>query len=43
MKNNLKPLSKQQVDSAKKHMSDLTSAIYETARWMLLHNKNDKP
>ena len=43
MKNNLKPLSKQQEDSAKKHMSELTSSIYETARWMLLHNKNEKP
>ncbi len=35
--NNLK-LTQQQTDSVKKHMSNLTSAIYETARWMLVHN-----
>ena len=29
-----------QRDSVMKHMSTLTSAIYETARWMLLNNKN---
>ena len=26
-------------DSVKKHLSELTSAMYETARWMLLNNK----
>lgn len=35
----LQPLSKQQEDSVKKKMSTLTSAIYETARWMLVNNK----
>ena len=29
-------------DSVKKHMSELTSAMYETARWMLLNNKEVK-
>ncbi|MFL5810289.1 MAG: LTA synthase family protein, partial [Flavisolibacter sp.] len=28
-----------QVDSIKARMSELTSAYYETARWMLVHNK----
>ncbi|MEO7264160.1 MAG: sulfatase-like hydrolase/transferase [Ferruginibacter sp.] len=32
-------LTKAQEDSVKKHLSLLTSAIYETARWMLLNNK----
>ncbi|MBC7934912.1 MAG: sulfatase-like hydrolase/transferase [Rhizobacter sp.] len=32
-------LSKLQEDSVKKKMSALTSAIYETARWMLVNNK----
>lgn len=32
--------SQQQVDSIKIRMSLLTSAYYETARWMLVHNKN---
>jgi phosphoglycerol transferase MdoB-like AlkP superfamily enzyme len=36
-----KPLSltNQQQDSVKKHLSNLTSAFYETARWMLVNNK----
>ncbi|MEO6404271.1 MAG: sulfatase-like hydrolase/transferase [Ferruginibacter sp.] len=32
-------LTKAQEDSVKKHLSTLTSAFYETARWMLLNNK----
>jgi len=28
-----------QIDSIKKEMSEFTSAYYETARWMLVHNK----
>ncbi|MBC7535907.1 MAG: sulfatase-like hydrolase/transferase [Ferruginibacter sp.] len=42
MKENLPPLTFHQQDSAKKHLSQLTSALYETARWMLLNNKNVK-
>ena len=34
------PLSKKQQDSVRKKMSELTSAIYETSKWMLLNNKN---
>ncbi len=37
---NLPALSASQEDSVKKKMSHLTSAIYETARWMLLNNRN---
>ena len=33
-------LTPQQQDSVKKQLSELTSAIYETSRWMLLNNKN---
>ncbi len=33
-------LTPRQEDSVKKHLSQLTSAIYETSRWMLLNNKN---
>lgn len=33
-------LSPPQRDSVIKHLSTLTSAFYETARWMLLNNKN---
>ncbi len=29
-----------QKDSVKRHLSELSTAIYETARWMLFHNKN---
>lgn len=31
-------LTESQQDSVKKHLGNLTSAIYETARWMLVHN-----
>jgi phosphoglycerol transferase MdoB-like AlkP superfamily enzyme len=31
--------SPRQLDSVKSRMSELTSAYYETARWMLVHNK----
>ena len=30
----------QQIDSIKLRMSMMTSAYYETAKWMLVHNKN---
>ncbi len=40
VRNNLPVLTKQQEDSVKKHLSQLTSAMYETARWMLINNKN---
>ena len=33
-------LSTTQKDSVKKEMSKLTSAIYETAKWLLINNKN---
>jgi phosphoglycerol transferase MdoB-like AlkP superfamily enzyme len=38
LKNNLSYTPKQ-LDSVKAKMSELTSAYYETARWMLVHNK----
>lgn len=37
---NLPALTKHQQDSVKTHLSQLTSAIYETSRWMLINNKN---
>lgn len=40
VRDNLPALNRQQQDSVKKHLSQLTSAIYETARWMLINNKN---
>lgn len=40
MKGNTLNLNEHQQDSVKKHLSELTSAIYETARWMLLNNRN---
>jgi phosphoglycerol transferase MdoB-like AlkP superfamily enzyme len=40
VRNNLPALTTQQLDSVKKHLSQLTSAMYETARWMLINNKN---
>jgi phosphoglycerol transferase MdoB-like AlkP superfamily enzyme len=40
VRNNLQPSSKTQQDSVKAHLSKLTSAMYETARWMLINNKN---
>jgi phosphoglycerol transferase MdoB-like AlkP superfamily enzyme len=33
------PYTPQQVDSIKRKMTGFTSAFYETARWMLVHNK----
>ena len=33
-------LSPIQIDSVKKEMGKLTSGIYETAKWMLLNNRN---
>jgi phosphoglycerol transferase MdoB-like AlkP superfamily enzyme len=40
VKEGLPALSLQQSDSVKKQLSQLTSAIYETSRWMLINNKN---
>ena len=40
VRNNQPALNKVQEDSVKTHLSQLTSAIYETARWMLINNKN---
>ena len=40
VKYNLPPLSPAQQDSVKKKLSSLTTAIYETARWMLVNNKS---
>ncbi|MEO6542026.1 MAG: LTA synthase family protein, partial [Ferruginibacter sp.] len=40
VRNNLPALTRVQQDSVKAHLSQLTSAIYETARWMLINNKN---
>ncbi len=34
-------LTVQQKDSVRNHLSQLTSAMYETARWMLLNNRNE--
>ncbi|MEO8860430.1 MAG: sulfatase-like hydrolase/transferase [Ginsengibacter sp.] len=39
LRSNMLPLSKAQSDSVKNHLSELTSAMYETARWMLVNNK----
>lgn len=39
IKSNLPSLSKLQEDSVKRQLSTLTSAMYETARWMLVNNK----
>ena len=33
------PLTPAQKDSVKNHLSELTSAMYETAKWMLVNNK----
>ena len=38
VRNNSTALTLQQTDSVKQHLSQLTSAIYETARWMLVNN-----
>ncbi|MBK7884194.1 MAG: sulfatase-like hydrolase/transferase [Chitinophagaceae bacterium] len=40
VKDNLPTLTKYQQDSVKKHLSEVTSAIYETSRHMLVNNKN---
>ena len=40
VRNNPPALTNQQIDSVKNHLSQLTSAMYETARWMLINNKN---
>lgn len=40
LRNTSPVLSNQQADSVKKKLSELTSAIFETSRWMLLNNKN---
>jgi phosphoglycerol transferase MdoB-like AlkP superfamily enzyme len=36
---NVPALTIAQQDSVKKHLSELTTAMYETARWMLVNNK----
>jgi phosphoglycerol transferase MdoB-like AlkP superfamily enzyme len=38
VKNGLPVLNDKQIDSVKQHLSTLTSAIYETSRWMLENN-----
>ncbi len=38
LRNDSPALTLQQTDSVKRHLSQLTSAIYETARWMLVNN-----
>jgi phosphoglycerol transferase MdoB-like AlkP superfamily enzyme len=38
VRNDAPLLSPQQTDSVKRHLSQLTSAMYETARWMLVNN-----
>jgi phosphoglycerol transferase MdoB-like AlkP superfamily enzyme len=40
IKFNSPDLSQRQQDSVKKKLSQLTTAFYETARWMLVNNKN---
>jgi phosphoglycerol transferase MdoB-like AlkP superfamily enzyme len=40
VRNNLPVLNARQQDSVKTRLSQLTSAMYETARWMLINNKN---
>ena len=40
IKSNSLSLDSHQQDSVKKNLSTLTSAIYETAKWMLVNNKN---
>ena len=40
LNDNSTSLTLQQSDSIKKRLSQLTSAIYETSKWMLLNNKN---
>lgn len=40
MRDNSLPLSKAEKDSMKNNLSEFTSAMYETAKWMLMNNKN---
>lgn len=40
VRSDMHSFTEQQQDSVMKHLSKLTSAIYETSRWMLLNNKN---
>ncbi|MFZ1306123.1 MAG: hypothetical protein WAR80_09790, partial [Ferruginibacter sp.] len=40
VRNDLPILTQLQYDSVKAHLSQLTSAMYETSRWMLINNKN---
>jgi phosphoglycerol transferase MdoB-like AlkP superfamily enzyme len=40
LKTGLPELTPQQKDSLTRHLSQLTSAFYETARWMLVNNPN---
>ena len=40
LKDNQPPLPPQQQDSIKRKLSRLTSAFYETARWMLVNNRS---
>jgi phosphoglycerol transferase MdoB-like AlkP superfamily enzyme len=40
MNSNTVSLSNQQKDSIENKLSQLTSAIYETAKWMLVNNKD---
>ncbi len=40
MRDNMPPLTSLQQDSIKQKLSQLTSAIYETSRWMLVNNPN---
>jgi phosphoglycerol transferase MdoB-like AlkP superfamily enzyme len=39
VKDGLPPLTNQQSDSIKKQLSQLTSAIFETSKWMLVNNR----
>ena len=39
VKDNLPSITVQQSDSIKKQLSQLTSAIFETSKWMLVNNK----
>jgi hypothetical protein len=39
VKDDLPPLTTQQSDSIKNKLSQLTSAIFETSKWMLVNNR----
>ena len=43
VKSNTLTLNATQIDSVKNKLSQLTSALYETAKWMLVNNKKKKP